>query len=79
MPVPHTTDIALLRWQYDRLEDGILAEAGGVNQQPAHYVDDMKFIDMMVHYVDLDRLIKECDDEMKRIAQDTLDKRNRGA
>lgn len=76
MPVPHTPDIALLRWTYDRLQDGVLAESGGVNQQPAHYVDDMRFVSMMDYFVDLDRLIGECDDEMQRIAQDAYDKRN---
>ncbi|MGB1285067.1 MAG: hypothetical protein ACPG7F_00925 [Aggregatilineales bacterium] len=75
MPVPHTPDIALLRWQYDRLQDGVLAEDGGVNQQPAHYVEDMRFIAMMDYYIDLDRLMTECDDEMQRIAKDAYENR----
>lgn len=70
LPVPHETDTGLLQWQYNRLQDGVLAENGGVNQQPAHYVADMRFMDRLDYYHDLPTLIQDCEGEMTRILKD---------
>ncbi|MGB1286830.1 MAG: hypothetical protein ACPG7F_09880 [Aggregatilineales bacterium] len=77
LPVPHTPDTGLLRWLHDRLQDGVLAVSGGVYDQPAHYANDMRFLDMIDYYADLPHLIKDCQEEVERILSDQLSQ-NRG-
>jgi hypothetical protein len=72
-PLPHETDANHLLWLKARLDDGIPLDAGGVNQQLAWYIKDMKYLSTLDYYEDLPYLIADCDQQTARIDKKLAD------
>lgn len=72
-PLPHETDTNHLLWLQARLMDGLPLTSGGINQQDAWYIKDMKYLSTLDYYEDLPYLIADCEREIERIDKKTAD------
>lgn len=70
--LPHETDTQHLLWLKARLEDGLMLAAGGIEDQPLHYVEDMQFLATLDYVSDLPYLIEDCRQQLETLAKKAI-------